>query len=67
MYLRMRWCRTRARVLAALVMADSTLIVSESARYTYIYTSCICEYTYVHSGSERVRTFWPRQRWLTAL
>jgi len=57
MYLRVWWCRTRARVPAASVMADGTLIVSESARYTYIYTSCIREYTYAHSGSEHVRMF----------
>jgi len=38
-------------------MADSTLIISESAREIYTFTSCICEYTYTRSSSERVRTF----------
>jgi len=53
----MRWFRTRARIPAASVMADSTLIISESAREIYTFTSCIREYTYAHSGSERVRAF----------
>jgi len=47
-------------------MADGTLIISESAREIYTFTSCIreytyarCirEYTYTRSGSERVRAF----------
>jgi len=38
-------------------MADSTLIISESAREIYTFTSCIREYTYARSCSERVRAF----------
>jgi len=45
------------RVLAASVMADGTLIILESAREIYTFTSCIREYTYARSGSERVRAF----------
>jgi len=47
----------RARVPAASVMADGTLIISESAREIYTFTSCIREYTYARSCSERVRAF----------
>jgi len=53
----MRWFRTRTRVPAASVMADGTLIISESAREIYTFTSCIREYTYARSGSECVRAF----------
>jgi len=38
-------------------MADGTLIISESAREIYTFTSCIREYTYMRSCSERMHTF----------
>jgi len=38
-------------------MADGTLIISESAREIYTFTSCIREYTYARSSSEHVRAF----------
>ena len=38
-------------------MADGTLIISESAREIYTFTSCIREYTYTRSCSERVCVF----------
>jgi len=57
MYLCAWWFRTRVRVPAASVMADGTLIISEGAREIYTFTSCIREYTYARSSSERVRAF----------
>jgi len=38
-------------------MADGILTISEGAREIYTFTSCIREYTYARSGSERVRAF----------
>ena len=47
----------RAHVPATSVMADGTLIISESAREIYTFTSCIREYTYARSCSERMCAF----------